>query len=179
MCQISAAASWLEQLQLIHGDLRPINILLDHRSNVKLCDFDNAYHFGEYIVGAHQPYYKMSKQGHFGKAGVGTEQFAVGSCFYFILTGDDPDFLLDADGEYASCSIDGFLMFNTLLQKCWNMEYASVADLKTEVVSKVEEVEHLELGKDSKIMGMEEFKNRVKECKDYLARCKLDFDGDT
>ncbi len=66
------------------------------------------------------------------------------------------------------------------MQKCWNMEYTSVADLKIEIVSKVEEeVERLESMKDSKIMEMEEFKNRVKECREYLARCKLDFDGDT
>ena len=36
MYQISAAASWLEQLQLIHGDLRPMNILLDYHSDVKM-----------------------------------------------------------------------------------------------------------------------------------------------
>ncbi|KAF7503555.1 hypothetical protein GJ744_003628 [Endocarpon pusillum] len=93
----------------------------------------------------------MSKQGDFGKAGFRTEQFDVGSCVYFIHTGDDPDFSKDADGEYASCSIGGFLIFNTLLQKCGNMEYTSIADLKTEVVSKVEEMEHLESGKDSRI----------------------------
>lgn len=58
------------------------------------------------------------------------------------------------------------------------MEYASIADQKSEIVSKMEEVEHLDFGKNSKIVQMEEFQNRVKECKDYLARCKLDFDGD-
>lgn len=179
MYQISAAATWLEKLQLMHGDLRPINILLDHHRNVKLCDFDSAYHFGERIVSGHRPYYKMHKQGGFGQAGVGTEQFAIGGCFYFFLTGDDPDFLEDADGDYTSGAITQFPTFNTLMQKCWNMQYASISDLKAEVVSEAEEVEHLQFMKDSKIMELEEFENWVQECKDYLARCKLDFDGNT
>ena len=144
------------------------------------CVTSTAHTISEKISSAqHRPYYKMHKQGGFGQAGVGTEQFAVGGCFYFILTGDDPDFLEAADGEYSSNATDGFPTFNTLMQKCWNMEYASIADLKTEVVSQMEEVEHLEFGKGSKIMEMEEFRNRVRECEDYLARCKLDFDGYT
>ena len=182
MHQISAAATWLERLQLTHGDLRPINILLDHHSNVKLCDFDGAYHFGEYIVGGHEPYYKMDGQGSFGQARLGAEQYAIGGCFYFILTGEDPDFLGGTGDEYTGGAIDSFPVFNHLMRKCWNMEYGSIADLKTDIVSKVEEVEHLELGKDGEVIEMDEFESRVKECKDYLARCRpslLDFNGDT
>lgn len=58
----------------------------------------------------------------------------VGGCLYFLLTGHDPEFLGDGDGQYAGVATDSVLMLNTLLQKCWKTECASIADLETEIV---------------------------------------------
>ena len=79
--------SWLEQLQIAHGNLRPPNILLEHDDNVKLCDFDNSCTYGEYIQGAHRLYYKLLGWDGFGQVGAASEQFAIGSSAYYIHKG--------------------------------------------------------------------------------------------
>ena len=73
--------------------------------------------------------------------------------------------LEDAEDEHANGAIVRFLIFDTSMQKCRNMQYACIASLKIEIVSKVKEVEHLDLMNGSKIMKMEDFKNRVKDCR--------------
>lgn len=84
--------AWLEKLEIAHGDLRPVNLLLDHNNTLKICDLDNACRYGQHIEGAHQPYYKRFGQNGFEVAGAASEQFAIGVCAYFIHTGEDPDF---------------------------------------------------------------------------------------
>lgn len=166
--QITDAVSWLEQLQIAHGDLRPPNILLDHDDNVKLCDFDNSCTYGEYIQGAHRPYYKLLGRDAFGQAGAASEQFAVGSCAYYIHKGDDPDFTSD-----RGHGTEGFLVFGVIIRKCWDRAYPSIMALKQEVQKSVEEATGLCLGVDqnSKTMKVKDFEKRVKDCKDYLLRC--------
>jgi serine/threonine protein kinase len=38
--ELTSAVAWLETLGLVHGNLRPPNILLDNKDHLKLADFD-------------------------------------------------------------------------------------------------------------------------------------------
>ena len=43
---LCGAVAWLESLGLVHGDLRPDNLLLDKGDHLKLVDFDCAEEIG-------------------------------------------------------------------------------------------------------------------------------------
>jgi serine/threonine protein kinase len=42
MTELSNATTWLESLRYAHGDIRPLNLLLDSKDHLKLADFDNT-----------------------------------------------------------------------------------------------------------------------------------------
>ena len=55
VAELSAAAAWLETLQLVHGDLCPPNMLLDAEDHLKLVDFDCAAPVGDPSLGDAPP----------------------------------------------------------------------------------------------------------------------------
>lgn len=55
------AVAWLESLHLVHGDLRPANILLDANENIKLGDFDATVEPGAELTVASAPFCKMDE----------------------------------------------------------------------------------------------------------------------
>ncbi|KZF20427.1 kinase-like protein [Xylona heveae TC161] len=130
--QVTNAIAWLKQLRIAHCNLRPPNILLDDRSNAKLCNFDSVCNYGEYIQGATEPYYKWLDSGSFGVAGAASKQFVIGSCGYFIFISKD---LVLCE---AKSDLHGILIFGSIIQKCWKSSYLSIADLKCEIVTSVD-----------------------------------------
>lgn len=64
--EIINVVSWLEQISILHGDLRPPKILIDRDRHVKLCDFDNVYMIGQHIHAGNTLYYEQSEPGSFG-----------------------------------------------------------------------------------------------------------------
>lgn len=157
-----------ELLQIAHGDLRPVNLLLDHNDNVKLCDFDKSCTYGEHIQGAHRPFYKLLGQDGFGEAGALSEQFAPGGCAYYIHKGEDPDFTSEGGN-----STEAFAVFGATIRRCWDRSYPSTTALKHDVWKVVKKAtgEGLGMYRINKIMKMKDFENRVKECREYLMRC--------
>ena len=119
--EIINAVSWLEQMSIIHADVRPPNILIDGCGHVKLCDFDNATFIGKYIQVGNEPYYEEFDPGDFGIAGPESEQGAIGCCAYFICTGKEPE-----NRHHATEDIG---VFGTIIRKCWAGQYPSIKDL--------------------------------------------------
>lgn len=159
MHHLTQAVAFLESLNLAHGDLRPDNILLD-RDRLKLSDFDCTAEMGTHFEACVAPYGRLlnANETHLGTKGTGgplssrTEQFALGSLFYFInygfevygdryLTEDyyeqgpavvtlmqNMEFpLLDGDDQ----------LINQIIDKCWHNKYATVADLAQELKEKL------------------------------------------
>ena len=56
---LSSAVVWLEGLGYVHGDLRPINLLLDEREHLKLADLDCAERVGEPSSGNGAPWARV------------------------------------------------------------------------------------------------------------------------
>jgi hypothetical protein len=54
--------------------------------HIELREFDCATLFGHCIEAARIPFCKRLGDGSFGVAGATTEQFAFGSCLYFLCT---------------------------------------------------------------------------------------------
>lgn len=111
---LTAAVAWLEEGGLVHGDLRPRNMLLDADDNLKLADFDRVAEMGMNIVGTRCPWTRLFgsgtddvlddeadegaaadgeanlEDGPWGVHSAKTEQFTVGSVLYFASKGHEP-----------------------------------------------------------------------------------------
>ncbi|KAH8907500.1 hypothetical protein BR93DRAFT_944580 [Coniochaeta sp. PMI_546] len=143
--ELSAAVAWPESLGLVHGDLRPPNILFDERHHLKLTDFDCVARVGETSYGNAPPWARLytdplTGMGWWGLYGPKTEQFAIGSLLYCMTRGhepyEDPEYdgpeldvvrlfkegvfpRVDAEGDALDCIID----------RCWAGRYESTKDL--------------------------------------------------
>lgn len=159
------AVSWLEQMGILHGDVRPSNILVNRAGHVKLCDFDNACSFGQYIqVGNDAPYYEQSETGSFGIAGAKSEQGAIGCCAYFLSTGTEPQ-----NRSHATSQIP---VLGAIIHKCWDGQYESVKELGEDMFAGMNGRQQSEVcqtsGNQGSIMNIEYYEERVAECKEYL-----------
>jgi serine/threonine protein kinase len=83
--QIAAALDYAHQHELIHGDLKPSNVLLDHAGNAFVVDF------GLYeIVGQTLSAYQPPEQRRDSKPTVQADVYALGAMLYELLTGKPP-----------------------------------------------------------------------------------------
>lgn len=113
--EIINVVSWLEQISILHDDVRPPKILIDRDGHVKLCDFDNVYMIGQHIHVGNTLYYEQSEPGSFGFAGPESEQGAIDCCTYFISTGTEPQ------NRYHGTS--QILVFGSIIRKSWDGLY--------------------------------------------------------
>ena len=91
MDSLAQAVTFLESLNLAHGDLRPENILLDG-NRLKLSDFDCTAEIGTDFEACMAPYGRIlnsndmdqgqGRRGTSGFLGPRAEQFALGSLYY-------------------------------------------------------------------------------------------------
>jgi atypical protein kinase C zeta type len=153
MRQLCLAAAGLEQAGLIHGDIRPANMLLDSNWNLKLGHMDRAMRIGEEILVLTEPFGRLLSKydgacpGTYGRAGARTETFAIGSVYYTLLHGHEPY-------ETESWGTEHFVTLteklrnrefppltnsanDAILRRCWNGEYHSVTKLLAEFLDDV------------------------------------------
>lgn len=127
LTELTSATAWLEQLGFVHGDLRPMNILVNRSDNLKLVDFDSAVKIGENLRSFTDPFWIEKADGSLNEAGHKSEQFAVGSCVYFIFHGHEPeikpgrDQITFPDTRSAPC--------DTIIKSCWDGAYPKMSDL--------------------------------------------------
>lgn len=142
---IMRAVVFLWNLGYIHGDLRPPNILFNDEGLLKLCDFGGTVKIGSLLVVRHIPFW----DGHCEEAGIHSEQFALSSLFYNIITGSPPfsdveayDIfdLIDNERFPTVCgkNLMGFERLALIIQKGWNLEYVSMDSLKFEIFAACE-----------------------------------------
>ncbi|KAI9697087.1 MAG: hypothetical protein M1836_005049 [Candelina mexicana] len=133
--ELSRAAAWLETLDVVHGDLRPANIFLNATEQIKLADFNCSVRPGELLKGLTEPYWMYTEDGRLDDAGPKTEQFAIGTCFFFIFNGCDPE--LEDEPIGGPQRDEKLLLDRTKLghitTKCWNGVYESIAEVAADV----------------------------------------------
>ncbi|OAA56857.1 protein kinase domain-containing protein [Cordyceps fumosorosea ARSEF 2679] len=142
MLQLSHAAACLEAIGYAHGDINPINILLDDNDQVKLIDFDHSLKVGDGLYVGYEPYvrnFREPKGGQYGVAGPATEQFALGSVFWYMTRGTELYSELEGH-EQVDRLLDGIFPttdpqdpIDRIISNCWNGHYPKIADLVDEI----------------------------------------------
>ena len=146
MRELTGATAWLESLGLVHGDIRPANLLLSSENHLKLSDFDSAAKLGDISEGGAPPYARLqgaeagSGNSTFGLVGARTEQFAIGSVFYYLTRGHEPYEDAQPSGpevvkklknlEFPEVHLDDAK--DQVIHKCWHGEFHSMKQLEAE-----------------------------------------------
>lgn len=171
--EIASAEAWLEEIGIAHGDLRPPNILIDQFEHVKLCDFDCAIPYGQYIQGAHSPFYQQLEDGTFGIAGSGSEQFAIGSCIYYMSKGFEP--VVTKKGRFSKeyPPTADLMTYGAFIDKCWKRVFPSIAALKQHVLCMLGSHDDRDYRGETEVTGESqmtrgEFEQRVRECESFI-----------
>ena len=143
--ELCAAVTWLESLDLVHGDLRPANILIDAEDHFKLTDFDCTERIGTMSYGNAPPWTRLQPEDGIGKGSFGfygrkTEQFAIGSLLYFMTRGFEPYGDMDKpEGKIVDLFKNKIFprvqeddTLDHLISSCWMGFYVSISDLSRE-----------------------------------------------
>jgi serine/threonine protein kinase len=138
---LSGAVAWMESIGLVHGDLRPDNLLIDRGDHLKLVDFDCVEEIGTESRGSPPPWARLlgqeadRKKGTWGINGPQTEQFAIGSIIYTITRGHEPyeNEKRGPDIVRRLQNMDfpelGDSCLDTIIDQCWKTRFASVESL--------------------------------------------------
>lgn len=172
--QIASALSWIEGLGLVHGDLRPSNILLTANDNIRLADFDASVKIGEQLLVASEPFCKLNGDFELPHAGPISEQFALASCIYTIRFGHIPLGELDApdrvrklmNNEFPSTENDA--KFGVVTLSCWQGQYASITAVYNDIKARYDTESVSDVFEDS----IHDKPRLLDECKDFIAREK-------
>jgi serine/threonine protein kinase len=176
--QLADAAACIESLGYAHGDINPRNILFDDDDQLKLIDFDHALEAGADLDVGDAPYVRAQKVGSeggtFGVAGPATEQFALGSVFWYITR--ETELYTELEGsERVNRLIDGQFPstdpqnpVDNIISNCWLGSFESVSDLSKHIreISMVSETE-LDMMRSS-----ETYDERKKTCEQYYQLLK-------
>ncbi|KAK4044837.1 kinase-like domain-containing protein [Parachaetomium inaequale] len=178
--QLTSAVAWLESLGLVHGDLRPANILLDANDDIKLGDFDATVSPGAELLVASEPFCKINEDFETPLAGPVSEQFSLASCIYTIRFKRWPwhDLKPRARGqrlarnEFPVTSADR--LFGGVTRRCWLGEYASIAAVEQEVICRLGRT--VAEGEAPKLQALIEDDAVLKlraECEEFVAKQAL------
>lgn len=155
MNDITQAIAFLESVNIAHGDIRPENVLLDG-DRAKVTDFDNAEVYGTPLYGPQPPWGRELSEGEpeydlrvglAGLMGARTEQFGLGSMYYYINYGMEPhgDKQLTETPRNRGVVLNEMLkamqlpdlkgdpMIDKLIHQCWHNHFPTIAELAVAV----------------------------------------------
>ncbi|KAL8694292.1 MAG: hypothetical protein Q9224_003597 [Gallowayella concinna] len=120
--QLTAGAAWLERLGLVHGDIRPSNIFIDHRNNAKLADFGEIG-FPEQM---HQPW---------------LDQYGIGQCIWALFHQRLSEDFFDLPGDWEDPQTLALPLLKSgptsLIERCLRIQFASLHHLHQTVLAEL------------------------------------------
>jgi serine/threonine protein kinase len=119
--ELASGVSFIASKGYAHGDLRLENVLVDDAEHVKLCDFGATVTIGEELQAFHVPFW----DGDCDLASHESEQFALASCLYNIISGSEP---------YAELHSDQAIRLNKTIDLFRKSQYPEIDKLKLGVL---------------------------------------------
>ena len=180
MKQMTDAVATLESLGLVHGDIRPPNVLIDSNECIKLIDFDLTAPIGNNDPGIQSSYSVVLRQEGepnrwvWGDYTPQAERFALGSIFYLLTRGYEPYENEWFGRDHGPITIEllqamKFPALNggeidTIIRKCWNGEYSSMKALKLDTLQLAQD----ESLPTSSVMDNREYETTQKACEQLV-----------
>lgn len=136
VCQIAEALEVVHAHHLVHGDLKPKNLLLDDNLNLKLCDFAGSTYDGSMPEACEKIYYRCPR----GQKELATPRwdlFALGSVIYEIFKGKPPYNQMEEDEIQRRFTLLDYpqdvssLLPCEIIKKCWRQEFQAAVDVRT------------------------------------------------
>ena len=141
--QLTDAVAWPESLSLVHLDLRPANILLDVKDNIKVGEFDATVKSWEELVVASEPFCKLDEDFEPPLGGPVSEQFSLGSFIYTLRFRYIPFHNLNIPNMVRKLIINEFPsikddpLFGDIIHKCWHSTYNSISKIADDIFSRL------------------------------------------
>ncbi|KAI9808738.1 MAG: hypothetical protein M1825_003890 [Sarcosagium campestre] len=165
------------------------NVVLDSDDHLKLIDFDNTTETGSHFDGCPPPYARVlgdeaaADRGRFGYHGPHTEQFAIGSIYYYMSRGYEP---YDDEwfGKHHGRMVVQLLQerkfpvlkeddaMDTIIHKCWQGEFPLVRSLKLDLIRLARD-QGLDVAMAA-AMPKDEYEARHRECRELVNLGVLD-----
>jgi len=174
--QLASSLAWLESQGIVHGDLRPRNVLLTANDDIRITDFDTSVKIGAEVEAATEPFCRLEARMKLPLAGPGTEQFALASCIYNFRFGHIP--LQDLDpptrvqtlmrNELPSAAAD--TVYGQLIEDCWRGKHKTMHALEERVNEMLRARGDLDAF-ESPILGHGDV-DLVAQCHEYLEEQK-------
>ena len=136
--ELASALTYLHRAGLVHGDIKPSNILLDHHGRAKLCDFGVAQPVGLPLESG-TSFYSPPEITSGGVATSTADQYSLALVLQQALTGEVPS---PNRLEYPShVSPETTVVFNQALSDSPSDRFASVEQFVATLVETLEDAE--------------------------------------
>jgi serine/threonine protein kinase len=131
--QAAEALYFCHSKQVLHGDIRCGNLLLDRHFNLKIGDFTGSSIDQSEALSYYDTDHLLPQDNFV--ISVKTEIFAFGSMLYQIVSGNRPYYYLESNKkeqkfrqqQFPDVTEYGFL--GDIITKCWYLEYGTMADV--------------------------------------------------
>ena len=133
-CDIATALHSLHTVHVIHGDMKPQNILLDESDKAYLIDFSGSWIDTEQGSAFESVRFRLPRSGE-DDSTVRTDLFALGSVLYEIMTGMQPYLDLEDDVVEAKFRQEEFpgvdsIVCGRIILQCWESTVDSADDVR-------------------------------------------------
>jgi len=100
---LASALAALHKAGLVHGDIAPGNVVIDHHGRARLIDFGQMARSGERLLNAVVPGFRAPETMLGGLLSEATDCYSLGALLHWVLSGAAPELLEQGDGSYRVC----------------------------------------------------------------------------